>query len=30
MEEAYEWIVERAPVTAARWYNGLLDQGQRV
>jgi plasmid stabilization system protein ParE len=24
MEAAYEWIAERAPMTAARWYNRLL------
>jgi len=24
MEMAYEWIAERAPQTAVRWYNGLL------
>jgi plasmid stabilization system protein ParE len=24
MEGAYEWIAERAPLTAVRWYNGLL------
>src|SRR5436189_5830088 len=24
MEGAYEWIGERAPLTAVRWYNGLL------
>ena len=24
MEAAYEWIAERAPLTAARWYNRLL------
>jgi plasmid stabilization system protein ParE len=25
MEAAYEWVAERAPITAARWYNRLLD-----
>ena len=25
MQEAYEWVVECAPVTAVRWYNGLMD-----
>src|SRR5690348_2211700 len=25
MEAAYEWAAERAPITAARWYNGLVD-----
>jgi plasmid stabilization system protein ParE len=24
MEGAHEWIAERAPFTADRWYNGLL------
>src|SRR5579864_9221564 len=24
MEAAYEWIAERAPLTAVRWYNRLL------
>jgi plasmid stabilization system protein ParE len=24
MEGAYAWIAERAPLTAVRWYNGLL------
>jgi plasmid stabilization system protein ParE len=24
MEGAYEWIAQRAPLTAVRWYNGLL------
>ena len=25
LEEAYRWIAERAPETAARWYNGFVD-----
>jgi plasmid stabilization system protein ParE len=25
MEAAYEWTAERAPMSAARWYNGLID-----
>jgi plasmid stabilization system protein ParE len=24
MEAAYQWVAERAPLTAARWYNRLL------
>ncbi|HEV3116138.1 MAG TPA: type II toxin-antitoxin system RelE/ParE family toxin [Gemmataceae bacterium] len=24
IEEAYEWTARRAPLTAARWYDGLL------
>jgi plasmid stabilization system protein ParE len=24
MEGAYEWIAKSAPLTAVRWYNGLL------
>jgi plasmid stabilization system protein ParE len=25
MEAAYEWAARRAPVTAARWYNRLME-----
>ena len=25
MEAAYEWTAARAPLTAARWYNRLVD-----
>jgi len=25
LDEAYQWIKERAPVAAARWFNGFVD-----
>jgi plasmid stabilization system protein ParE len=25
MEAAYEWTAERAPMTAAQWYNRFVD-----
>jgi plasmid stabilization system protein ParE len=25
MESAYQWIAERAPEEAVKWYNGVLD-----
>src|SRR5581483_9891473 len=30
MEAAYEWTAERAPMTAARWYNRFVDASRSL